>query len=791
MASRISVLGTSDLRRSDGGQVQSVVHQPRRFALLVYLALASRQGPVRRDTVMGVFWAEKPQDKARGALNQAIHYLRRSLGQDAIVTTHDTIALDRTLVSCDAAEFLDAIDGERWRDAADVYAGDLMPGFFDSAEAIDFEHWLEAERQRLERAASRAAWNLAKEAEAAGETADAVVWARRACEWSTNDEAETRRLMTFMADLGDRTGVLDAYDSLEAALRPLAVEPAPGTTALVRSLRKEWEEEDREAADVSAGPMRRQRTTRPRDQARPEPLAAAGPWSRLRRLRSGAVTLVLTVALISLWGLRRNGRTAENVPPENQHPSVLVETLTAETDAPVAAGALGDQIVTHLQSMTGFNVVDGTEGTPARATPANFVLRGGLVRIGDHLQANVHLIDGRTGNAVASEQFDRTQPDSLATLDELSAAIANFTRRSIGAIEEERRIADADAPPGAITLVQLGRGDLKLADSLASAEIIGTAEAAYRKADSVFAEAADIAPQWGTPWTERAETAYKLVWLHQFAVDGKGQERAIEKGELGIQFADRALKRAPDPVEALEVRALLEWTLWNLKTAEGSGASGDLLLAAEKDARRVTAMTPRRARAWNVLGAISAQRGEWSDAYWALTRAVAADTYMQNNLEIILRLYMAAWETGNMEAARNWCDLAKQRVGDTWPTAYCLMGIEAVSDRPDTALIPKLRTQLSAQPGWNTVEAAFTALSAVLYARAGDAPHARRLLAKKSENPTDLPNLPVLRAWAWLEAGNEANARALLDGYVKVSPTARNGILRSRRFVALTVPVRN
>ncbi|MEJ2679746.1 MAG: BTAD domain-containing putative transcriptional regulator, partial [Gemmatimonadota bacterium] len=309
MPSRISVLGTSDVRREDGAPVQSVLHQPRRFALLVYLALASRQGPVRRDKVMGVFWADKPQDKARGALNQAVHYLRRSLGQDAIVTTSDTIQLDRTLLSCDAAEFLDAIDGERWKAAIDLYGGDLLPGFFDSAEAIDFEHWLETERQRLQRAASHAAWRLAKEAESVGETADAVVWARRACEWSANDEADVRRLMTFMAELGDRTGVLEAYESLKAALRPLEVEPAPATAELVRSLREKWEAEDAVAASGEPGASASPRALQGREDARVQTRPRTGGWSRLRRLQSGAVTLVLTVALISLWGLRRGGRT--------------------------------------------------------------------------------------------------------------------------------------------------------------------------------------------------------------------------------------------------------------------------------------------------------------------------------------------------------------------------------------------------------------------------------------------------------------------------------------------------
>ncbi|MEJ2215152.1 MAG: BTAD domain-containing putative transcriptional regulator [Gemmatimonadota bacterium] len=792
MASRISVLGTSDLRREDGTQVQSVLHQPRRFALLVYLALASRQGPVRRDTVMGVFWADKPQDKARGALNQAVHYVRRSLGQDAIVTTGDTIELDRTLVSCDAAEFLDAVDGERWRIAADLYAGDLMPGFFDSADAVDFEHWLDAERRRLERAASEAAWRLAKEAEAAGETADAVVWARRVCEWSTNDEAEVRRVMVFMAELGDRTGVVDAYESLKAALHPLAVEPAPETTDLVRSLRKKWEEEDTAVAtDQPAAPTQPQPMPKARGNTRRWPVPVAGAWRQLQRLRSGAVTLVLTLALISLWGLRRDARTAGDPAPDNPHPTVLVESLQAEANGPVAAGALGDQIVTQLQSMTGFNVVDGTNGKPSRAPSANFVLRGGLIRTGDHLQANVHLIDGTNGSTVASEQFDRTQPDSLATLDELSAAIASFTRRSIGTIEEERRIANADAPPAAITLVQLGRGDLRLADSLRDTDVYTAAAASYEKADSTFVEAAAQAKNWSQPWIERARAAQGQMWLRLLDPSASARESALDMALQGANYASKAVEKSKDSAEALEIRARLEHWAWQLSDGMTSAQRTALLDRAENDARKVTALAPRRATAWNLLGGIAIQRGEWGDAYWALTRAIGADAYLKSNAEITLRLFTAAWETNNIDAARSWCDLIEQQMGRTWPTAYCRLHLDAVQSRPDTNQVDSLRMDLKTAADWTRIRPSFDALAAVIFARNGDRSRAEALLKGIPSSTPLADDATKFEAWAWLELRDDETARALLGRYVEASPSARSGILRSRRFSTLAMSTPN
>src|SRR5690606_10005931 len=82
----LKLLGTCSLHGKDGRPVQSVLAQPRRFALLAYLALEGRSGGVARERIIDVFWPDASPDRGRGALNQAIFYLRRSLGPDVIRT---------------------------------------------------------------------------------------------------------------------------------------------------------------------------------------------------------------------------------------------------------------------------------------------------------------------------------------------------------------------------------------------------------------------------------------------------------------------------------------------------------------------------------------------------------------------------------------------------------------------------------------------------------------------------------------------------------------------------------
>src|SRR5918999_474411 len=81
---RLHLLGSVDLHDETGQELRAVLAQPKRLALLAYLAAASPAGSHRRDTLLGLFWPELDQDHARNALSKAVHFLRRSLGEPAI-----------------------------------------------------------------------------------------------------------------------------------------------------------------------------------------------------------------------------------------------------------------------------------------------------------------------------------------------------------------------------------------------------------------------------------------------------------------------------------------------------------------------------------------------------------------------------------------------------------------------------------------------------------------------------------------------------------------------------------
>jgi serine/threonine-protein kinase len=239
----LRLLGGLDLRRSDGPAIRSIIAQPKRFALLVYLALANSHQFRRRDSVVALFWPELSQENARNALRQALWFLRRALGEGVIVGRGDEeLGVDPRTLRCDATEFDLACGARRWGDALELYRGDFLEGFFVSEAAPELERWVEEERHRLRHLAAEVAWELARDEASAGRQEAAAELGRRAAALQPDDEAAVRRLIRLLDGLGDRTGAVRVYEEFASRLaRDLDLIPAPETSALITAVRSRHE----------------------------------------------------------------------------------------------------------------------------------------------------------------------------------------------------------------------------------------------------------------------------------------------------------------------------------------------------------------------------------------------------------------------------------------------------------------------------------------------------------------------------------------------------------------------
>lgn len=64
----------------------TIIRQPKRRALLAYLAIEYPGRFCRRDTLLAMFWPEEDLASGRNCLNQTLHGLRTQLGHDVIIS---------------------------------------------------------------------------------------------------------------------------------------------------------------------------------------------------------------------------------------------------------------------------------------------------------------------------------------------------------------------------------------------------------------------------------------------------------------------------------------------------------------------------------------------------------------------------------------------------------------------------------------------------------------------------------------------------------------------------------
>jgi Tol biopolymer transport system component/DNA-binding SARP family transcriptional activator len=236
----LRLLGEIQLRTvpPDEAKAEALLRQSKRLALLAYLASPSPGTWHRRDMLLALFWPALDTAHARTSLRNALHVLRRSLGDATVRSRGDEeVSLDPTLLRTDLADVWTALRDARPEDALARYGGELLPGLFPP-DSDGFMRWLDGERTRLKVALSNAATTRVDELERNGDVARALAVARRIAEINPDDETVVRRVIALHEKNGDRAGALLTFENYRARLASdFDAEPAPETVALATRLR--------------------------------------------------------------------------------------------------------------------------------------------------------------------------------------------------------------------------------------------------------------------------------------------------------------------------------------------------------------------------------------------------------------------------------------------------------------------------------------------------------------------------------------------------------------------------
>lgn len=640
MFTRLLLFGAPRLVRGPD-DAETLALQPKRAAVLTYLVMA-RPGPLHpRDSLLAMFWPEHDADRGRNALSKVIHHLRRAIPPEAILTQGDQIGVAREQLWCDVTEFERALEAGRDEDALALYRGDLLQGFHIRG-APDFDHWSDVERSRLRRMAVASAWDLASDAERAGDGPRATKFARQAVEWAPRDESGFRRFLTLLQSRGNRAEALEAFETFARELRrEYGVAPSGPTLELVDAIR-----DGSLACDLAEplllgsepGPPAFRLTS-------PEPAlvedvgkpglpskASIRPSGRPRlnpRLRRRIVVAALSLGVVGLvaMSLQRRGPIAIGG-DRGRAGSVLVTDFDDGTDEGLGA-VVAEALRIDLAQSRVLDLVDRADvvealqlmglepGAPISAEVGREVavrdglgalVEGSVVPVGSGYILTAAVREGGDGRTIASFRESVTAPDQMIrAIDDLSLAIREALGESVGTIHESVPLERVTTPSlEALTL--------------------------YTRATQVFDQFDDR--------SEAAELLQKAVGLDPgFAMAWRmlAVARQDDADQSPRMEAVRQAFHQRDRLSQLE-RHLVEASYYSTVEVDRARAVEALLRALDVD--------PENGRAWNNLGLSylyldEVERAE--EVFRRLVRTSGVSSTAYRNL-VETRLYLGRFE---------------------------------------------------------------------------------------------------------------------------------------------------
>ncbi|MEJ2312145.1 MAG: BTAD domain-containing putative transcriptional regulator [Gemmatimonadales bacterium] len=826
---RLSLLGSLDLRAGDGRQMLSVLAQPKRVALLAYLA-ADRDF-VRRDTLLGLFWPESDEERARHALRQSLYTLRRSLGPRVLASRGDEeLGIDRDHLECDVGLFEAAVRNGEAEAALELYKGDLLEGFFLS-DAAEFEKWLDGRRTTLRNQAAEAAWSLAQRAEDAGERTEAALWARKAADFSQDDEATVQRLMGMLDRLGDRAAALRAYEAFAWRLEnELGLQPSPETQALISEIRA------REAAAPSSGDAGSQARAEA-SRAHAEPLERE-PSRPDESLLKGAPTVTA-----------ESERAAAKVSSETA--AARVRAVTAEPETPdgepkksrfrlgvavaaLAAAAVIVDLTEIVQAVSSWFFRDDPDSaaveSPATFSAADLDIRRLAVLYFDDMSEGqdfdylaAGLTDGLIqrlshvpGLVVISRNGVKPYRNADVTLDSIVRALRTGTivegsvKGDADLIRVDVRLIDAatNAPIDSRTVEQPAATQLVLLDKV-SLEV----EEFLRKRLGEEIHLREIRKGTESPeaWSlvRRAELLIDDAGTLEQADDSAGAHETLARADLllaraqetdrewslptvtrgwvafgrakigraspaswddellsqAIAYANDALDLAPGDPSALELRGTARF--YSAWEGGTSDAAAEWA-AAEGDLRAAVEADREAARAWAELSRLLIHTGRAQEAGLAAERAVEADAFHEMNKDLLFNAAYAALQKGEYEEARRISTMGTE----TYPSdpafpALELLGMASpAAPEPDVGHAWHLTEILEEQ--LPKMASQWELLTAAVLARAGQSDSARAVISRASDSTN--ANALYYEANGWLLLGEKTEALRLLARYSELQP---------------------
>jgi tetratricopeptide (TPR) repeat protein len=388
------------------------------------------------------------------------------LGQDAILASGDFVRLNPDVVTLDAAAFKQAVQDGDLELAASLYGGPFLDGFHLRG-SVEFDRWVDDERQRFAVLCLEVLEGLALRSERSGEFARAVAWWQRAADHDPFNSRVALALARALAASGDRgNGVQFLREHAQRLQQELEIEPDPEILEAIRTgnfgVTPEYRKGNRTGSEArpERGPTPVGDRV-PATDARPGQDAPQKPSYRPATHRLMAAGAVAVIALVGAFAV------SANVVRPRHDPSVMailpfqalgLDTLqaalatlhfhaasaqwpTIETTDPITTAALWQE-----NGVTGVGTSpDDAVAKLAGRLGAGRVVAGHVTPSESGIEVHASMTDAATGTLIASARV--TGPsDSLRSAVEL--LLAHLIAREAG-IPEDRiatlSVYDAEA----------------------------------------------------------------------------------------------------------------------------------------------------------------------------------------------------------------------------------------------------------------------------------------------------------------------------------------------------------
>jgi len=431
----------------DGGPTPTRATQRHRVALLALLAL-SPDRRLTRDRLIATLWPERDADGGRNLLKVATYVLRETLGETALLTEGDFLRLNTDVVGPDVVEFEAALDRADHAAAVALYRGPLLDGFF-LAEAPEFEHWADRERQRLASSYGGALEALAQAAEGDRDFQRSVEWWKKRAALDPFDSRVALRLMQALDSSGNRAAAIQHATIHQRLLEgELGVTSVPEITALTDRLRRDpvaLPETTPACGNEQPAPATpdiiRVAHVPPASEPGVAPAIAsaesrASGWRRWTW--AAGVVLLAAGAVGAVWS--RMPR------PADRDRSIVVLpfiNLSADPENEYFSDGLTEEVITRLAAIPGLKVISRTSAMHYKGTTkplreiadelnVDHVLEGS-VRLSDgRVRISAQFIDARTDAHLWADNYEYTLADRFGVQAEIAQKVASTLEVELG-----------------------------------------------------------------------------------------------------------------------------------------------------------------------------------------------------------------------------------------------------------------------------------------------------------------------------------------------------------------------